>query len=74
MQFGLRGNRCQGWLQAVAYHDDGTEHSASARVTTQGEAVEAIRVFNKHGKWPKDLVEQPVELCPSCGQVVQPDD
>ena len=68
MRYQLRGNRCQGWMQAVALNDDGSEHSASARFTTEGEVRNAIMFHHQNGKWPREVEEQEIEICQACGQ------
>lgn len=71
MRYQLRVNRCKGTVQGVAFNDDGSEHSSSA-VFDGPDAVQvatkAVHVHHKEGKWPREIEEQEVEFCQSCGQ------
>ena len=76
MQYRLRNNHCKGWWQGVLFNDDGSEHSASREFTGpdgRRQAIEAVHFHHKHGKWPREVEEEPLELCPTCGQPMPED-
>lgn len=67
MGYSLKRNRCQRWWQGVHRANDGLSTS-SAQFPTQEEAVAAIHHHHRSGKWPREVEEKTVSICPECGQ------
>ena len=68
MGYRLSHDRCNGTWQGVHCGVDGT--SKSRRFDTQQEAVGAIHAHHGTGRWPREVEETEVEICPTCGQVI----
>lgn len=68
MSYRLRVNSCQGTFVGV-YALNG-ETSESAEFKSQDDAVAAIHHHHRTGKWPREVEEKPIEVCPTCGQVI----
>ena len=60
------------WCQAIAQAQDG---SVSKSAKFEGDdadvrANEAIQHHYRHGKWPREMEAQEVEVCEYCGKVL----
>ena len=67
MSYSLEVNRCEGWYRGVHWVR-GKIEARSGKKPDQAEAVKAIRTHHKTGKWPREIENVPVDLCPHCGQ------
>ena len=67
MAYRIKSNRCEGWHVPVHVDSNGVTHKG-ARWPTWQEAYDAIIFHSKNGKFPSEVEETAVELCPHCNQ------